>query len=549
MLAKINPNHIQDLEEAKQAIKVVLNVVEEVKQENERLRAANQKLRDEINRLKKEQGKPNIKASRKKGQPTNHSSEKERRQKRKWTKGRKRDKLKVAREELLYVDKSQLPADAVFKGYEEVVVQELRFETDNVRFRKEKYYSPSERRTWLAPLPQGYEGEFGPHVRSMVITLYYGANMSEPKIIELLSYIGLRISKGQVSNILTKQHETWHAEKDALYRAGLESSCWQHIDETGTRVDGENQYCHIMGNPLYTAYFTRPRKDRLTVIALLQNLIEGQCLFNNDTHQRLESIPYWARSLMSLYWPQSEWLTYKQVEQRIESRLDSLGQMHKTHLLEAGALTAYHTQTTMPLLEVLMSDDALQFKGLSKEHALCWIHDGRHYKKLMPYVAYHQKILADFLGQYWDYYAKLEQYRASPNDRDGEQLRQEFDTLFSTVTEYAPLNRRIAKTKAKKEPLLMVLKYPQMPLHNNPAELGARQRVRKRDVSFGPRTTEGVEAWDTFMTLAETAKKLGVSFYAYIHDRVSERYQWPSLAEIIRQSGPVFHPVRTPSPP
>ncbi len=110
-------------------------------------------------------------------------------------------------------------------------------------------------------------------------------------------------------------------------------------------------------------------------------------------------------------------------------------------------------------------------------------------------------------------------------------------------------DKRIAKTKAKKEELLLVLKYPEMPLHNNPAELGARQRVRKRDVSFGPRTKDGVQAWDTFMTLAETAKKLGVNFYAYVYDRVSESYEMPSLAKMIRQQAPAFHPIRVPSPP
>jgi len=69
--------------------------------------------------------------------------------------------------------------------------------------------------------------------------------------------------------------------------------------------------------------------------------------------------------------------------------------------------------------------------------------------------------------------------------------------------------------------LLAVLRHPEVPLHNNAAELGARARVRKRDVSLGPRTAEGVHAWDTGMTLVETAKKLGVSVYAYIKDRVS----------------------------
>ena len=107
--------------------------------------------------------------------------------------------------------------------------------------------------------------------------------------------------------------------------------------------------------------------------------------------------------------------------------------------------------------------------------------------------------------------------------------------MFSTVTGYTALDERIAKTRAKKSCLLMVLKHPEIALHNHPAELGARARVRKRDVSFGPRTLDGAKAWDTFMTLAETAKKLGVSFYHYIRDRVCGAYEMPALATLITE--------------
>jgi len=550
MLTDFDPNQIQDLEGARQAIVLVLNLVEGVKQENDQLRETVQQLRDEISRLKGEQGKPDIKPDKKKGERNDHSSEKERRTPKKWKKGSKLDKIKINREQILHVDKSELPADAEFKGYEQAIIQDLKIETDNIRFLKEKYYSPSEKKTWLAPLPAGYKGEFGPHVRSLVVTLYYATNASEPKIIELLLHMGIFISKGQVSNILTKKNEPWHAEKDEIYQAGLNSSRWQHIDDTGTGVGGENHYCHIVGNPLYTAYFTRPRKDRLTIIKVLQNLSQAQFLFNSQTKQWLKAfkVTKQARRLIEK-WPQNEWLTNEQVEERIERDISHLNKQQKARILEAAALTAYHAQTTMPILEALMSDDAPQFKWLTEEQALCWVHDGRHYKKLTPYVAYHQQLLADFRGKYWKYYAKLEQYRAFPNEAAAAQLRQEFDALFSTVTGYEELDKRIAQTKAKKEQLLLALKYPEMPLHNNPAELGARQRVRKRDVSFGPRTEDGVQAWDTFMTLAETSKKLGVSFYAYIHDRISESYALPNLAEMIRQHAPVSHPVRVPAPP
>ena len=64
-----------------------------------------------------------------------------------------------------------------------------------------------------------------------------------------------------------------------------------------------------------------------------------------------------------------------------------------------------------------------------------------------------------------------------------------------------------------------MLVHPEIPLHNNDSELGGRLRVRKRVVSYGPRSKEGVRAWDTMETLLGTAKKLGVNFFQYIRDR------------------------------
>jgi hypothetical protein len=64
-----------------------------------------------------------------------------------------------------------------------------------------------------------------------------------------------------VSNLLLKDQTAFHGEKEALYQAGLASSPWQHLDDTSTRVNGQNGYCHIVCHPLSTAYFTTAAKD------------------------------------------------------------------------------------------------------------------------------------------------------------------------------------------------------------------------------------------------------------------------------------------------
>lgn len=540
----LDPNQITNLDGAHQAIKMLLNLLEELKQENDTLRIQVQQLRDEVNRLKKEQGKPDIKPDKKKKKDGNHSSEKERRQPKSWRKSSKVDKIQVAREEKLYLDRSQLPDDAQCKGYEPVVIQDIQLKTDNIRFLKEKYYSPEQQMTYLAELPVGYEGEFGPGIHALVLTLYYGGEMSEPKIVEFLRYLGIFISEGQVSNLLTKKKEQWHEEKEAIYQAGLASSSWQHIDDTSTRVNGENQHCHVLCNPLYTAYFTRPAKDRLTVINILQNIPEPRYQLDETTTEWLElfATPQWAQRVIAT-WPQGQVLSSDQLDALVQGQLTQLNDQQQARIREAAALTAYYHQTDVPVVPNLLSDDAPQFRHITPEQSLCWVHEGRHYKKLLPFVEYHQQLLADFRQQFWDYYHDLQAYRSHPTPEQAEKLRQTFDSLFSQVTGYDQLDKRIAKTKAKKDRLLMVLQHPEIPLHNNPAELAARRRVRKRDISFGPRTADGIEAWDTFMTLAATAKKLGVSFYAYIFDRVAAVYALPGLADLIQQRTPAFHSV------
>ncbi len=535
MLEDLDLSSIAD-ERARKLVQQLLNVLEDVMADLRAAQAENQRLRDELNRLKGAQGAPAIKANTPQPPPKDHSSEQERRKPKTWSKDRKTDRIALDREQVVQIDPTHLPPDAVFKGYEDVVVQDVIFRTDNVLFHKEKFYSPSQHQTYLASLPQGYRGQFGPGLKSLALVFYFGAQMSEPKVAELLRSVGVQISDGQVSNLLIKDQTAFHGEKEALYQAGLASSPWQHLDDTSTRVNGQNGYCHIVCNPLYTAYFTTAAKDRLTIIDVLTNHRPRRFLVNAEALSFME-----ACGLSALRRQQMEQLPSGTIMEEatmralLEEHLPGLGPQQRKWLLDAMAVAAYHADVEFPVVRLLVCDDAPQFTLVTEELALCWVHEGRHYKKLMPAIPSHQALLEAFVQRCWTYYDQLLAYQEQPTPEEATRLAGEFETLFATVTGYRALDERITKTRVKKSCLLMVLVHPEIPLHNNPAELGARARVRKRDVSFGPRTCEGAKAWDTFMTLAETATKLGVSFYHYIHDRVSGIYQIPALANIIEE--------------
>ncbi|NMF65745.1 hypothetical protein DP113_24055 [Brasilonema octagenarum UFV-E1] len=432
------------------------------------------------------------------------------------------------------------------------MVQDITFATDNVLFRKQKYYSPSQGKTYLAELPGGYEGEFGSGIKALVISLYYGGNITQGKLLEFLDDIGIFISAGHLSNLLIKNHSDFESEKTEIYESGLASSPWQHFDQTGARVGGVNYTTNVVCNPLYTVYFTTPNKDRLSVLQGLQNGRELEFILNPLTFSLLEifQLPTkWKNSLKLL--PQETVLNSTEFNALLNTYVPKLGSQQRTRVLEAAAIAFYHQQTDWPVVHTLVCDDAPQFKLLTDDLALCWVHEGRHYKKLSPVVTCHQKALDDFLDDFWDYYADLLAYRDSPSEQTAEKLRYEFWELFNTDSGYQQLDERKRLTAAKISELLLVLEHPELPLHNNPAELAARTMVQRRNISYATQTTEGTKAWDTFMSLVATTRKLGISFFEYVRDtrsvkppayRISQIEFIPSLAQIIREKSSV-HPL------
>ena len=269
MLDDLDLSSITD-ERMRTLIVRLLNIIEEQAAALRDAQTEIQRLRDEVNRLKGEQGKPTIKPPTPPSPPAHYSSEPERHQRGARGKRGKRAPIAIDRDALLTVDPASLPSDAIFKGYEEVIVQDILVRTDNVCFRKEVWYAPSTTQSYRAPLPPGYAGEFGPGIHALVVVLAYGCLVSEAKIRELLTNVGVQIADGTISNLLIKDQTVFHREADAILRAGLASSPWQQIDDTGTRVNGQNQHCQIVCTPLATSYRTTVSKDRLSVLDVLR---------------------------------------------------------------------------------------------------------------------------------------------------------------------------------------------------------------------------------------------------------------------------------------
>jgi hypothetical protein len=528
--------------EAELAVEKLLNMVEVLCSDRKELADEIERLRKQLDKKKKpkttgDSKQDNDPSSR---NDSDHSSDKRRKQGDK--KPRKQRDRRSFKDLTIHetiecpVDPDVLPPDAVRVEDEVVVVQDIEIKPRNIRFERSVYYSAAKKKYFRGPLPVGFDlGDFGANLRALILSLKYCGNMSEPKIREFLENFDVQISAGSVSNILTKTADDFAQEFDDIVRAGLASTPYQQTDDTSARVHGAFWHTHILCNPFYAAYFTRPHKDRLTVLEVLQNTSDPRFRLGEKTLALLRvefDIPVkWQHALEQLGEVQ---LNRTALAAMLDDWFGSGNQQVRTAIQHAAAIVYYRHQTSVPVVETIVCDDAGQFKLLTEKLALCWIHAGRHYEKLSPVVPRHAQLLDAFLDRYWDFYRGLQRYRDGPSDALEKSLRLEFDELFSTRTGYAALDDRIAKTAAKKAELLTVLSVPVVPLHNNASELSARVSARRRDVSLHSRSERGARAMDIFTTLVETSKKLRVSAYAYFRDRITRRFHLSSLAHQIR---------------
>lgn len=100
---------------------------------------------------------------------------------------------------------------------------------------------------------------------------HYGCAVTQPQLLELLWDAGISISAGELSNLLTKGHDDFHAEKDDLLETGIRCSHYLQIDDTGARHKGQNGYCTVIVNDLFTWFGTTASKSRENSLTLLHS--------------------------------------------------------------------------------------------------------------------------------------------------------------------------------------------------------------------------------------------------------------------------------------
>jgi len=505
----------------KERLDIALNAIAQLQEENQRLK-------DEIAMLKGQKPRPKIPPSALEGA----KSKDKQNDKNKLFRGKHPRRKKTAHLEIHArnrIKPESIPAGAVFKGCQKFAVQDIILRPYNTIYELERWQLPDG--TYLTgKLPENIQGHYGPQLVCYILHQYYGCRVTEPLLFVQLKEIGVLISEGQLSNILIQAKEAFHQEKNELLPAGIAATGQVKVDDTGARHRGHNGYSTIIGNEYFTYIVSTDSKSRINFLQVLHG-DSPRYLINEDTMEYIESIKpsHWLGGYLLLQakncsMNQTEWEAFL-----LGINIRSNGDVK---LVTEAALFASLIANGIPKDLGVHGDDAGQFNVFVR--SLCWIHEERHYRKLIPLDDATRQAIEQVRGEIWNLYKRLQEYQLAPSENLKVKLSTGFDDLFLNKKTTSPtLNHQLAKTYAKKAELLRVLERPETPLHNNGTETDAREMVVKRKISGGTRSEEGQKCRDTFISIKKTCVKLGICFLRFLEDRIGRLSEIPRLAHII----------------
>ncbi len=514
-------------------IRLLLSRIDELTNVVSLLKEVNQQLKDEIAVLKGQKPRPKIPPSTLEGPKSKDKDKNPRVSRGKHPRKKKKTLLEVHRE--LVVQPPFIPEGAIFKGYKPYDVQDIVFSSNNTRFLLARWQLADG--TYVCgELPKGIHGHYGPDLIAYILNDYYACRVTEPLLLDKLHQNGILISAGQLNNILIHGKELFHQEKGELLHAGVKACHQVKTDDTSARHKGKNQYTNVIGNEWFSVFTTTDSKSRANFFRLLQNG-KHEYLINEDTIAYLIGFDtlnhlsgYIALSKGSKFTTQEAWqgfLIARNITREVEVRI-----------VTEAALFASAIENGIPRDLGVHGDDAGQFDAFIR--SLCWIHEERHYRKIIPVNEQAREDLDQVRNKIWAIYQDLKLYQQAPGASVKQAIEKQFDDLFLNLETSSPtLNKRLRMSHGKKLELLRVLERPDTPLNNNSSETDARSAVTKRKVSGGTRSDEGKDARDTFLSLKQTCRKIGINFIAFLKDRVSGLFEIPKLAEVIRQKSEI----------
>ncbi len=518
----------------------LLVLIEHLIQESIRQAEVIQQLRDEIAVLKGEKAKPKFKASGMEDE-TDQGADSAPKEgdtpdgkasgKRPGSAKRSKTKGLTIHEHIKIPPVETPPAGSRFKGYRDFIVQDMKIQPHNIRYRMELWQTPNGE--WLCgELPANLNGgHYGPELRRYVLYQHHHCHVTQPLLHEQLTEWGIDISEGQINALLSDHNESFFEEKDQLLVTGLQVSQSITVDDSGARHKGKNGYVTQIGNEKFAWFSSTYSKSRINFLQLLHAGRITYCI-NKPALDYLseQGLPLEPLRRLEVY------LTGEIAEPDCwEQHLDALGIDGERHrrIATEGALLGGLVEKGFSLELAIISDGAGQFAILI--HGLCWVHAERLVHKLIPLNDVQRQDQDRVRGEIWALYADIKAYKRKPDPVRTPALEARFDAIFTQRTSFETLNQTLKRLHAHKDELLLVFKRPDIPLHTNGSEGDIRDFVKWRKISGGTRSDRGRRCRDTFASLKKTCRKLGISFWNYLNDRIESHGAIPLLQDTVRE--------------
>jgi len=430
----------------------------------------------------------------------------------------------------------EVPPGSRFKGYKTVVRRDLVLVAEVVRYKRERWVTP-EGQTIIAPLPAGIAGGYGSGVRRFCLALHTQGQVTTERLTDLLNGIGLSISKREVVRLLTADLEPFAQEDRAILQAGLACSPYITVDDTGARHARLPGVTTQIGGERFCVFRTGRSKSRLNFLSLLQGGCEDYVV--NDAalaYLRAQSVEAAVIARLTKLQDQVFGSPMEWWQHLLRCSINIFDRPLLQTLNEAATWGAIRHHGLMETT-VVVSDDAGQFRVAT--HALCWVHAERHLQKLMPASPKQAKAVELVREAIWCFYRSLKLWKQSPTPGAEASFKRQFDKIFGLRTGYKDLDELLARLARRKGELLRVLARPEIPLHTNASENDLRAWVIKRKISGGTMSADGRMARDVMLGLSKTCRKLRLSFFDYLGDRLGlngDQPKIPPLANLVIRS-------------
>lgn len=258
-LPDIDVDAISSINEAKQALRQILNFCETLLKERDQFLKEIELLKQEIARLKQQPKAPQFTAP----ENSSFSASKLLKKDKLWHKSSKKGLIEVDQDvQLPEVDRCTCGSvDFTTIQTTEKIVQGMIIRRNNTAYHGKRKQCKSCGKVFTARIPEDVKGlSFDGNIQSIASFLKFACRFTHPLLHSFFTGFGVQISYGQITEMLQRNSKKLHPAYSHLKHAGIKQGSYLHSDATGTKRKQPatqkitNQHLHFLGNKFLSLF-------------------------------------------------------------------------------------------------------------------------------------------------------------------------------------------------------------------------------------------------------------------------------------------------------